>query len=873
MKNIEYVASLYFRKVSAYNIFQDNLRYDSFDENEFARLMFAEFPNITESETSEICSYLKSYNAKDGENGLNVFRLLKEVTAEFLEIRNNCPICQYDKLLSWRKIVENVGEDALVCAFLAREKERSGHNWDYFAWNPVLENDNVQLNRILQRGLSDNHFHLFGSAPTFKLIWIRLMNELLNEKYIMALQAIDNDQRRVGTNYSNTYKEEPLVRLRFKAAIIRRYLLAYLERMEKGQTDEEEKEKTSLREQQIKVEQVLKSDYNYFEYYGELQEMVDGARKISTTLEKEWIEDYAYNEHVKYSINLDFWAERKLMYQMFLGEVAGKKIPSKLMNWFYAYLVIQVKFRGELVQVNDNSGFQNFGIYSRRKSNFLNKEYDMRKMIKHAVGGSLLSGNIRSLELRITPERTAVENRKYIEICDFYIRKYVGEDALKKTYYVFHFPKKKDDESLPEKIKYMWHYRHYQFRTELEKKANQIMEFRELYPESAERVLGIDACSQELYCRPEVFAPVFRMLSEHVVHNAFEKKVSQLKITYHVGEDWFDVVDGLRAIDEAILFLGMRNGDRLGHATVLGIDIQDWYKTKNRKVWISLQNYLDNIVWLYHKLIEFDISNSESLKGYLLMEYDQCFRELYRDIIDEGFSSYNIETYYLSWKLRGDHPMLYETQRFKLPVFYNTSYMINERIEGGTQIRREKEAAELMYYYHYSASVRRRGQISLCKTITDSYLKGVQKVQKAMQRYVADCGISIEANPSSNYKISTIDKYEKHPILNFYNMGLTWDDDKLRACPQLHASINTDDKGVFDTSLENEFALMGCALENMRDEDGKRLYSRQMVYDWLDRIRENGNQQSFMDSVMNEQNNTKEKGDNAYGNITESYIV
>lgn len=127
------------------------------------------------------------------------------------------------------------------------------------------------------------------------------------------------------------------------------------------------------------------------------------------------------------------------------------------------------------------------------------------------------------------------------------------------------------------------------------------------------------------------------------------------------------------------------------------------------------------------------------------------------------------------------------------------------------------------------------------------YIKGVKKVQRAMQQYVARCGISIEANPSSNYKISTIDRYEQHPILKLYNMGLTWDEKKLRECPQLHVSINTDDKGIFDTSLENEFALMGCALEQMKDNEGQYIYPKQMVYDWLERIRQNGNQQSFLE--------------------------
>ncbi len=91
-----------------------------------------------------------------------------------------------------------------------------------------------------------------------------------------------------------------------------------------------------------------------------------------------------------------------------------------------------------------------------------------------------------------------------------------------------------------------------------------------------------------------------------------------------------------------------------------------------------------------------------------------------------------------------------------------------------------------------------------------------------------------------------MDSYEDHPISKLYNMGLVLDPKEMNECTQMHISINTDDKGIFQTSLENEYALMGCALENVADEQGKRKYQKQMVYEWLDHVREHGNQQSFL---------------------------
>ena len=60
------------------------------------------------------------------------------------------------------------------------------------------------------------------------------------------------------------------------------------------------------------------------------------------------------------------------------------------------------------------------------------------------------------------------------------------------------------------------------------------------------------------------------------------------------------------------------------------------------------------------------------------------------------------------------------------------------------------------------------------------YVKGVELVQKAMQWEIAQRGIAIETNPSSNFMIGTFSRYEEHPITTFFNEGLTLDYQKLQ---------------------------------------------------------------------------------------------
>ena len=131
------------------------------------------------------------------------------------------------------------------------------------------------------------------------------------------------------------------------------------------------------------------------------------------------------------------------------------------------------------------------------------------------------------------------------------------------------------------------------------------------------------------------------------------------------------------------------------------------------------------------------------------------------------------------------------------------------------------------------------------KQLTQMYVNGVQAVQKALQKEVADRTLSIEVNPTSNVKIGTFRSYQNHPIISLYNNRLVHTKEELHACPQIQISINTDDSGVFFTSLENEYAMMARALEQLVDENGDPLFNSLEIREWLNEIRKMGNEQGF----------------------------
>lgn len=209
---------------------------------------------------------------------------------------------------------------------------------------------------------------------------------------------------------------------------------------------------------------------------------------------------------------------------------------------------------------------------------------------------------------------------------------------------------------------------------------------------------------------------------------------------------------------------------------------------------------------------------------------------------------FDIYAYYDAWKIRGDAPELYKNGIFDKNSNYVAPFEVNAVnyiFPSDFDIRTRAEVVMLYYFYHYNTEVRLEGKKKIDVKVSQEYVNGVELVQKEMQKEIAKRGIAIETNPSSNYMIGTFKRYDEHPIINFYNNGLTFDTESLKACPQIWTSINTDDQGVFNIKLENEYAIIARALEKKKDDSVEYLYQKNMIYDWLDKIREMGLSQSF----------------------------
>lgn len=848
--------------------------------------------------------------------GKSVFNLILIYAREFLENTGQNVRCRYKDLLKWRMTTLELDQDLFVASFLAFDDLLIRRKREYFDWDIVIKSNNIRLHNMLSKGMAENHFHLKGSAPTFKLNWIELMNNIHSRNGHM----INKEYERLEKDLDGSMNLNDAIVV---AALIRIILFKKLQ-LKQLDLDEESKKEylLDIKKNKEYLKEILGNKYEteinklaIARYSGVIQSEINVLKTLYGLGLKyksyKTVIDYTLGSNIRTEDNLTklFAGERAFLYECFKAMFSQDEDFIVEADLFYAYIIIKNKFRAELIQQNERVGFSNFADYQDRKTKYLRNDTLLKDSVEaQAILSSIKYQNIKSIEARIIPSIDVNENiaeiRRMDEVicntiyndgCNTWLNQnlpnytllgelsvaerkalllsgQIGENGYKqgtyqqaqqlmcqlasKYFYVYHFPKAKDPLGVPN-VKDNWmvaYCRHYDYRQKLKEWATAIYRMRERNQEVAVRILGIDACANELDTRPEVYGQAFRFLKGHLPSQDYQRdhvkgiSIPRLRATYHVGEDFLDILDGLRSIDEAITFLKLTHGDRLGHAIVLGIDVEDWYYKKGNRVYLTKQAILDNIAWLIVKIKFYQIPGGAEVIDRLTSIYNKYYTEIYcqtNQLYKDGSYSKTCQTvipvdvYMEAWKLRGDNPGYYQNKKMKISYWDRCS-----QLKGDERVSKENSVIEQLYIrYHYDEKVKLKGYEKEVFKVPKYIVSITKQIQRMMQNTIREFGIGIECNPSSNVRISNFKRYDKHPILHFNNLGLV--DKDIKEMAQLFVSINTDDQGVFDTLLENEYALMAIALEKMKDENGNPVYNQSRIYDWLDRVREMGLEQSF----------------------------
>lgn len=773
----------------------------------------------------------------------SIFNVLLHFGCQTIFLKDNDPTCHYSRLLRWHLTTSLLGEDLFTTSYTASYDVKNNFQRKLFDWSAFIDHNNKELNVVLHRPMADLHMHLKGSSYNFDFSWLSVMNHVDE----MRREFDEVFQKRKNERWDSDFYDKM-----YRASLIRLYLA--------GRTGLIPEELTfsqlismlnplsmeELKERQEKLQEKFSDSILTFRKIINATEIKEKrGTNVSPFQEIDYIKIAHYN---KETITSTLASERELMYRVFRLIIEG--CEPHVSTLFYAYLSYKSAFRQAIVQLNSTVGFRNFSIYEDLKDYFIRDSYK-KFLYKAAIESFLKDNPDRYLETRIVPDENPEKIAKKLrEIYDS-----VDERLTPCFNIIFHFIKKRDNREDRR-------YRHKFLREDIKNRAFAIYNFRNdennwLTHPLAGRIVGIDAANTEIYCRPEVFAQAFRFLRNHNIIHGTNQRPDDLNVTFHVGEDFFDVADGLRAVEEAMIFLNLHNGDRLGHCLALGTDVRNYYEMRSHTICSTKQVLLDNMAWLHHKCKR--LMGYTPLCYYLESTFHNLFLQVYGDDkYKEGKFNYdkvfdvennlramdNIQDYYLSWLLRGNSPTFasdddIEPQSDIEREWLNAS--INHHL-GVELARSNKNALEIHENYHNDRVVE-KGSEAQTFTIREEYRNDfyslIEEIQEHLLRKIEKKRISIECNPSSNYKIGEIRRYDEHPIIRFFNSGLS----TPYPSHDIAVSINTDDQGVFSTSLEREYSLIALAMERKQSEGFKN--SPRKIIEWLDKIREMSVEQRF----------------------------
>lgn len=446
-----------------------------------------------------------------------------------------------------------------------------------------------------------------------------------------------------------------------------------------------------------------------------------------------------------------------LFYVKTLDYLAAQPHDEAVAGAFHYYLLILGVCNRLLVQQTDAFGFEQFQKYtSNNFREFSEQTYPRRFM---QLAGNDLQ-NIRHIEGRFSP-KTSVDNNTAIinKIVEGYNRLNQSQNTVgippASLSLVAHFIKRSE-----------YHKGNIRFsglRKDLDKRTDALIALVNTNSSYAKLVTGVDAAASEFDTPPEVFAPSFRRLREHGLCH----------FTYHAGEDFFHVLSGLRAIYEAIEFLGMQAGDRIGHATAAGVDVRVWKQNVGDRLWMRIEDYLDDLVFAYHLIIVMKERELEPFLPKIALRIEELASKIYP-------GKYRVMELIEAWLQRKEPPVSLKSE--------NSS--ISEQI---------------CLYYH-SEEGRERGK-KIC--IIDAYeIFGEKELvcfQKLILKVMHQKQIVIETLPTSNVIIGHHHGFSTYHLYNWYR----WSKEGIMV-PSI--VVGTDDAGIFATNIYNEYCHIYCML-------------------------------------------------------------
>ena len=717
---------------------------------------------------------------------------LYELAENHLELVNERIYVKQSKLHSWQDLITRIPPLILQMAFLNVKKPlctyKDSSELHEYCIKSILPNvrytalpypyipEMVHLSKS-QNGFHDLHTHLNGSTET-DIVWQDLM--LYPQKTIRYYKdSISNNvlaKEQSEQNFAPISTIE-LEQLLLVARRIRQYLFMVLF------SDKDCNLGSSTKLELFEANNISELISNLINDKGVFY---DGIKNPFTTfsINEGWNETPLHIEGLMYVLVLGY-----------LSEMPKQSVATA----FHLYLLILGYFNRLLVQQKFDYGFEEFQKHTLNGIRENCEKFDFKTRFLQLCGNN--GNNIRFLEGRFSPKHSKEENELLIhkimqdwEECwqDIRCMSDIKERGKPELKLIAHFIKKRENN--------ISSIRHEELRKDVWNKANVLALMKENKSPCATNIIGIDAAASEFDAPPEVFAPAFRYL----------KRKGFRHFTYHAGEDFFHLLGGLRSIYEAVTFLGLSYGDRIGHATATGISPKQWIENVGEVIYMHKGEYLDDLIFAYSLITKHRNTKLKHTTSCLVTKIHELYYSIYKH-------SYSTEIICKAWELRGLCPFHVFTQSkdcaYHTTLFNNEEWLevVNrlnidtEENYGIKQTHIKNEIITILELYH-DPFLREKYNEIIEVNATEFFSElELKELQLMILRFLNEKQIIIETLPTSNVRIG------HHHTFNTYHLWnwIKWENEGNPIPPIV---VGTDDPGIFGTNIYNEYSNIYCNL-------------------------------------------------------------
>lgn len=301
-------------------------------------------------------------------------------------------------------------------------------------------------------------------------------------------------------------------------------------------------------------------------------------------------------------------------------------------------------------------------------------------------------------------------------------------------------------------------------------------------PDTNRPPVGLDAAGSELVLPPEAFAPAYR---------AFTRLTKINHKTYHCGEDFRHLISGIRAVYEAVEFLELKNGNRVGHATAIGILPDLWIKNMPKYLLLPRKEWLLDLIFAWKVFVKTDSAEAARIENQALHVADSIFSSGCKEFLTIHTLADMFDSRYLSPALllgkERNYYSEHETEERELISQFNKEH-------GDKYI-------ELLKFWH--TDLQTRQNMDKQEEVTTDFLSvaALIKLQQFVQSCIRERDVVIETLPVSNLRISQYTDIRQHHMLRW--LGIK--DYVQEGDVNLNICLGSDDPGIFVTDIRNEY--------------------------------------------------------------------